>query len=258
MSSVISSEPRSWSPARSPWLDRVVASPAALARTAGVLYLVLAIGSSVSFAVSASVFDADDPSSTAEAIRSSTALIRTAFLSELVAVVAFGLTALVLHELLRHVQRLAAAAMAMCVAVSVAIQSANLVNQYTALRVVTSDAYQSAFGAAGSDALGRVFVDMQHDGGFLVAQTFFGLWLVPLGYLVIRSGWFPKVLGVVLVVASATYILKLFVDVVAADLGDRLSPVASAIEALAEVVFICWLLVKGVRTNLETVEPTGT
>ena len=93
----------------------------------------------------------------------------------------------------------------------------------------------------------KLFVDMQHDGGFLIAQVFFGLWLLPLGYLVIRSGYFPKVLGILLLVAGVTYVGKLLLDVVAPDAGDRISMVTSAIEATVEVAFITWLLVKGVR-----------
>jgi hypothetical protein len=48
-----------------------------------------------------------------------------------------------------------------------------------------------ALGAAGSDALAGLLAGMHHD-GYLIALVFFGLWLLPLGYLVVRSGYFPK------------------------------------------------------------------
>jgi Domain of unknown function (DUF4386) len=80
------------------------------------------------------------------------------------------------------------------VAVSVAVQSLNLLNHYTARTIATSEEYPRMLGQAGSDQLGLLFADMQHN-GFLIAQMFFGLWLLPLGYLVIKSGYFPKVLG---------------------------------------------------------------
>jgi Domain of unknown function (DUF4386) len=222
-------------------------SPRSLARTAGCFYLVLAVGSGFAFSVNSRIFESDDAKALADEIRSSTALVRAAFLSELVAVMFFVLTAIVLYRLLEHVQQLVAAVMVICVTISAAIQSLNLLNQYTALRIATDDGYARVFGQDGSDALAKLFVDMQHDGGFLIAQVFFGMWLLPLGYLVIKSGYFPKVLGIVLLVAWATYVGKLLLDVIAPDTGDRVSTATSAIEAVAEVAFITWLLAKGVR-----------
>lgn len=193
------------------------------------------------------IFESDDAEAVADEIRSSTALVRASFLSELVAVTFVVLTAIALYQLLKHVGPLVAVAMVVCVAISAAIQSLNLLNQYTALTIATDESYANIFGKEGSDALTKMFVDMQHDGGFLIAQVFFGMWLLPLGYLVIRSGYFPTVLGILLLVAGVTYLGKLLLDIVAPDAGDRVSTAASAIEAVAEVVFIAWLLAKGVR-----------
>jgi len=235
------------SPNQTPPQARRASSPRSLARAAGILYLVLAAGSGFAFSVNSRIFESDDADAVADEIRSSTALVRAAFLSELVAVTFFVLTAIALYQLLKHVGPLVAAAMVICVAISAAIQSLNLLNQYTALRIATDDNYARVFGKEGSDALTKLFVDMQHDGGFLIAQVFFGMWLLPLGFLVIRSGYFPKVLGILLLGAGITYVGKLFLDVVAPDSGDRVSTAASAIEVVTEVAFIAWLLVKGVR-----------
>jgi hypothetical protein len=58
---------------------------------------------------------------------------------------------------------------------------------------------------AGSNAL-VLLLDTQHY-GYLIAQIFFGLWLVPLGYLAYKSGSFPRALGVLLVVAGGCYLV---------------------------------------------------
>lgn len=217
-------------------------SPKRPARTAGVFYLILAIGSGFAFFVNSRIYDANDAAAVADEIRSSTALVRAAFLGELVAVTFFVLTAITLNRLLGHIAPLVGAAMVACVAISAGIQSLNLLNQYTALRIATDDRYAVAFGSEGSDTLAKLFIDMHHDGGSLIAQAFFGMWLLPLGYLVIRSGSFPKVLGILLLFASATYVGKLVLDVVASSTGKRISTVASMIEAAVEVVFILWLM----------------
>ena len=77
--------------------------------------------------------------------------------------------------------------------------------------------YVAAFGAEGSDALVMLLMDLFHY-GFLIAQIFFGLWLVPLGYLAYRSGIFLKALGVVLVVGGISDLLDPLVAFLLPDL----------------------------------------
>jgi hypothetical protein len=92
-----------------------------------------------------------------------------------------------------------------------------------------------------------LFIDMQHD-GYAVDAMFFGLWLLPLGYLVHRSGRFPRVLGILLVGAGCGYLL----DVCAVFLAPGISAgvarfIAVPAAAAGELTFMLWLLVKGVR-----------
>jgi hypothetical protein len=75
--------------------------------------------------------------------------------------------------------------------------------------------------------------------------VFFALWLAPLGYLVIRSGQFPKVLGGALIVGCAGYLARVCVNVLAPALDVEL---LGLVGVLPEVAFLGWLLVKGVRT----------
>jgi Domain of unknown function (DUF4386) len=133
------------------------------------------------------------------------------------------LAAMALYLLLSHVIQLAAQAMVTLVAVAVAIYSLNLLNQYTALRIATDQAYLRAFGRAGSDQLVLQFADMQHNGYYLAAM-FFGLWLLPLGELVITSGYLPKVLGVLLIIGGVGYLVDLFVRFLVPGFGAGISP----------------------------------
>jgi hypothetical protein len=227
-----------------------VTSPKAVARIAGALYLVLAAGSGFAFVyLNSRIVESDNAAATADNIRSSTALFRTAFVSDLVGTTFFLFTAMALYVLLKHVNQLVATAMVTIVAISVAIQSLNLLNQYTALRIATNDAYTRIFGKEGSDALTMLFMDRHHDGGLLVAQMFFGLWLLPLGYLVIKSGFFPKVLGVLLIGACFAYLAELFLGIITPDSGDSIATFTGPIQAIAELSFIAWLLFKGVSSQ---------
>jgi hypothetical protein len=167
-------------------------SPKTLGRIAGSLYLVVAVlGGFAELYVRSSIVVAGDAAGTADNIRGSATLFRVGFVSDLVQATFFLLTAMALSLLLRDVHELVARAMVVIVSVSVAIICLNLLNQYVALSVATGDEYRTVFGAAGSDALVGLFADM-HASGYLIAQMFFGLWLLPLGYLVYRSGYFTR------------------------------------------------------------------
>jgi len=217
--------------------------PKALARTAGALYL----GMSVCFVVAGSLRSqvvGTHAEAAAERIRDSVMLFRVTLAVELMSAALFLLTAGALFLLLKHVKRLVAAAMVVCVALSVGVECMTLVNQYAALTVATHPEYARVLGQAGSDALVMLFSDLQGK-GLLIDELFWGLWLLPLGYLVGKSGWFPRLVGVLLIVGGFAWLGKLFVTVLAPDLRG----VASALTAgaIGELVFIVWLLVKGAK-----------
>jgi Domain of unknown function (DUF4386) len=232
-------------------------SPSALARIAGVFYLIVAVTATFSEIVRSRLVASSDAAATAENLRSSSTMWRVSFAADLVQSVSFLTTAMVLYVLLKHVNQLVAAAMVVCVSISVAIQSLNLLNGYTALMIATDDKYSRAFGEPGSDALTLLFTNMREKGGFIIAQLFFGMWLLPLGYLVISSGYFPKLLGGVLIAGFLTYEIELFVLALAPHIGDNIGPFASAIEAITELFFLVWLIAKGVKTPIASGRPVG-
>lgn len=218
-----------------------------LARIAGVLYLIVAVcGSFAELYVRSGIVVPGDAAATADNIRASATLFRFGFVADLVQATCFLLTAMALYLLLRHVDKRVAAAMVTFVAVSVAIMCLNLLNQLAALLIATGEDTSGAFGPAGSDALVLLFAELQRN-GFLIAQMFFGLWLLPLGYLVVRSRSFPKVLGVLLAIGGVGYLVDLFVQFLAPAVAERIAPVVLAPAAVAELSFIAWLLVKAVR-----------
>ena len=133
-------------------------------------------------------------------------------------------------------------------AIGAGITCLNTVFEFEAVRIATGAVNLTAFGAAGSNALVLLLLDTQHY-GTLIAQVFFGLWLVPLGYLAYKSaGWFPRWLGVLLVVGGVCYLVDLLAAFLVPDFGQNIHTFVTIPSALAEISMVLYLLVIGVKT----------
>jgi hypothetical protein len=99
----------------------------------------------------------------------------------------------------------------------------------------------TAFTAAQSQALASLFLDI-YAHGFTIAHIFWGLWLFPMGYLIVRSGFLPRVIGVLLTIAGLGYL----VDFTLFFLYPDVAVSVSNFTFVGEVVLILWLLIKGV------------
>ena len=223
-------------------------SPKRLARIAGVFYLLVGIfgGFAEGFG-DPKMYVAGDAAATAGNVLANPGLVRMIVVAHLVNAIFFVLTAMALYILLQHVNKSMARAMLVFVALAVGITTLNAVFQFEGLQVATNSAYAAAFGAAGSNALVLLLLDIQHY-GTLSAQVFFGLWLAPLGYLAYKSGLFPKALGVVLVVAAVCYLVDLLAAFLVPDFGKQIHSFIVIVPAIAEIWMVLYLLVVGVRT----------
>ncbi|WP_157248113.1 DUF4386 domain-containing protein [Nonomuraea typhae] len=220
-----------------------------LARLTGALYLVVAIlGGFAQLYVRARVFVPGDAARTAENVVAQATMFRLGFLADLVQVTCFLGVALLLHHILRQTSAALARAMLVLMAVAVSMICLNLLNHLAALLVATQPAYADAFGGTGgSQALVLLLLDM-HRYGYLLAQMFFGLWMLPAGLLVRRSGLFPKPLGLVLIAGAAGYLADLFAQFTVPALAGTLAPFVLTTATVAEVWLLVYLLTIGVRT----------
>ncbi len=217
-----------------------------LARTAGVLYLIVAVfGGFAELYVRSSLIDPDNASATAQSIRDSAGLFRFGFIADVLQATVFLLLAMALYLLLRRFGEMVARSLVVFVAISVAIMCLNLLNQLTALTIATGDS------AVHDDAMVGLFTEM-HANGYLIAQIFFGLWLIPLGVLALRSGWFPKALGWLLIVGGIGYVLEAFALFAVPDLSTTVQAILVAPSAVAELWMVVWLLVKAVPSDERT------
>src|SRR5919199_541540 len=229
-------------------------APKRLARLAGLLYLFVGIfGGFAEGYVYPKMYSAGNAAATAGNVVANAGLVRLDVVAHLLDGTFFILLAMTLYILLKHVHKSMARAFVLLVALATGIICLNAVFMFEGLRVATDSTYTAAFGTAGSNALVLLLLDTQHY-GTLIAQVFFGLWLVPLGYLAYRSsGMFPKWLGVLLVVGGVGYLVDLLTAFLVPDVGTAIHPFVGVIPtALAEITMLVYLLVVGVKT----VKPT--
>jgi hypothetical protein len=147
--------------------------------------------------------------------------------------------ALALFQLLKVVRKNMASLMVILFLVGVPIAMLNEVTQLAVLRLLSGADYLNAYPTDQLQALAYLLLGL-HDQGLLIAHIFFGLWLLPMGYLVFQSGFLPKIVGILLVIAGLGYVVQSF----AAFLGYNLNIIV--ITGLGELVFLLWLLIKGV------------
>jgi hypothetical protein len=229
-----------------------VTSPKRLARIAGAFYLFVAIfGGFAEGVADKALYVAGDAAATAGNVVANPGLVRIGVVAHLVNGVFFVLTAMALYLLLNHVQKNAARWMVVLVALAAGITGLNAVFQFEALQVASNPTYATAFGAVGTNALVLMLLDIQHF-GTLAAQLSFGLWLAPLGYLVYKSEMFPRALGVVLVVATACYLVDVLMAFLVPDIAKQISPLMVIGPIVAEIWLLGYLLVKGVRSPRRT------
>jgi hypothetical protein len=213
-----------------------------LARTAGIAYLLMFLGAWAQLGVRAGIHVPGDAATTAQNLTADATMFRLALVADIAMATAFVAVGVLLFRLLRHVNRPAAGALVVFVAVGAGMILSNLLLHQAALLVATDTAYE----ALRSDELVLFLLDL-HQVGYTLAGIFFGLWLLPLGYLAYRSGLFPRVLSIALVVAGGSWI----VDTLAAFLFPDLPAVVHTIltaPTFAEFWLIAYLLIKGVRT----------
>ena len=218
-----------------------------IARLAGLCYLVVVVlGGLAELVVRARVTVPGDAVATAAAYADNVGLVRFGILADLIQAVFFLATAVLLNRLLRGVDADLARLMVVLVAIASGLITLNMVFQQGALIVVTDSAYVSAFDEAGHEGLILLLTDLQYH-GYLIAGIFFALWLVPLGLLVIRSGWFPRWIGVALILGCAGYLAETVTIFAAPDLGEQIAEIVVLPGAVGELSMMLYLLVVGVR-----------
>ena len=223
-------------------MDSIMDSPKRLARTAGALYLLVAIlGAFAMLVVDARMYVAGDAAATAGNLIANSGLVRAGVVADLIQATLWVVVAMTLYLLLKHVSKSAAGAMVVLAAIGAGITMLNGVFRFESLRVATGEV------GAASNSLALLLLDTQHY-GVLIAQVFFGLWLCPWAVSRTNPAWFPKALGVLLIVGGACYLVDTLALFLAPGFGEAISAYVVIPSTIAEVWMVGYLLVIGVRT----------
>jgi len=214
------------------------------ARIAGLLYLLTSIpGVFCLIYIPSHFIVRGDAAATASKIANSEFLFRVGIVSELTGFIGFIFVVRALYRLLVGVDKAKASLMVTLMLVSIPISLVNVLNEIAALKLVHGGDFLSVFDKRQLDALAMLFLNL-HFQGFMVAQVFWGLWLMPFGVLVFRSGFLPRILGVLLVVACFGYLANSLVGF--GVLPDVFSRVVVRL-TICELPIILWLLIMGAK-----------
>ena len=221
-------------------------SPQRTARIAGALYLavlIFAILGGLRF----SLIKPGDVSSTIANIQANQLLFRLGTVSDLIHVTSFLLLAWSLYVVFKPVKKELSLLFVFIVLASVAVQSINLLINYSAMQTLIQSTTTTTFDLPQLQAQADFFQSL-FDNGTLIAQVFFGLWLFPLGYVVSKSGYVPKILGTLLMIGSVGYLLDVLVFFIFPQYRIISTP-GLIIATISELSLTFWLLFKGININ---------
>jgi hypothetical protein len=231
-------------------VNAVPTSPLVYARVAGLLYLIIIVFGIFSEAfIRSSLVVTGDATATATNILASKPLFRVGFAADSIMLLSDVAIAVLFYVLLKPVSKTLALIAAVFRLTQAAILGFNLLNYYTALLLLTGTEYAIAFEADQLNSMAMLFLNM-HSHGYDLGLIFFGLSNVFLGYLVIKSDYFPGVLGYGLIAAALVYLMGSYTRFLFPDYISFITP-AYIVPLIAELSFCLWLLVKGVKVDRE-------
>jgi Domain of unknown function (DUF4386) len=217
---------------------------------AGACYLLLGIAALVGFYHSPLVLP--DASAMARQLMAMSDLrFRIAVIADLVAVIAGIPMALLFYELFRTIHRRQAALLALLVLVPAPVTFVGLLNYVAARLLLQGAPVVAALSGTEREALGMLFVDL-HAWGVMAEEVFWGLWLLPFGYLVIRSGFVPRLLGVLLIIGGVAYSAHSLITLLTGGQRFPLYEQATMLaRGAAEPPVMLWLVFKGAAARKE-------
>jgi len=215
-----------------------------LSRIAGVLYLIVIITGLFSLMfVPKNLFVYGNALETAQNIYQKTGMFRISLASSVICYLAFTFLVIFLYQILSTVDIFTARVMMILALISVPISFYNLINKYAILDLIkdnTSDLVQK------SPKIMELLNN--YDNGIFILTVFWGLWLLPFGFLVFKSGFYPRIIGVLLMIGCFGYLINFFGNTLYDDYQNILVlQYLKLLPTLGEFSICFWLLVVGAR-----------
>jgi len=218
------------------------------ARVAGLAYLtVAALAMFANFAVLENLIEPGDATATAANITGSEGLFRAGLASFLVVIALDVILAWALYVYFRPVNRHLSSLIAAFRLVFATIFGVALINLFSVLHLMSGASYLTAFEGGQLDAQMMLAVD-GFNYGWLISLAFFGIHLLLLGYLILKSRAAPKLLGILLVLAGAAYVTDTLANALLTNYADYETVfllMVAVPSVIGELAFALWLLLRG-------------
>lgn len=216
------------------------------ARRAGLLYLVVVLtGPFILLYVPGRIFVAGDAAATAANLLAHETLFRASLVAGIVGELCFLGAVLFLHRLLKEVGRDLALLMVILIFLVAPVGLVGTANGIATLTVLHGD-YLAAFEPAQRDALATLLLEFERH-GVLVSEMFWGLWLLPLGGLIWKSGFLPRWLGGWILANGLAYVAISTTGLLVPEHLKRVSALSTPL-LFGEMALMLWLLIVGVRS----------
>jgi hypothetical protein len=225
--------------------DMRMNSPQKTARAAAFVFLIVFfLGMSTELFIRPGIMVPGDAAATVKNIAASETLFRLSMVSDLIRQSLLMLLTLILYKLLKPVNKTIASLMAIFYLVCFPIAMLNELNHFAVMLLSSGAGYSTAFTSDQLNALVMFFLELRKYGTFIT--QLFSFWVLLLGYLVFKSGFLPRILGILLMLAGLSYtvlavVFFLFPNFDATILG--------LFTFIAETLFYLWLLIKGVNVK---------
>lgn len=218
-------------------------------RIAGALYLMIIAGGLFAVGyVPAAVGISGDPVATAHNILAQETLYRFGLAVHLIIALCNIPLAAIFYDVFKVVSESLARIIVFFILVAVGIESVNLLNQFVPLVLLTGDRYTSVIIAEQLQAQAYMPLELQNI-GFNLSLAFVGCYCLVAGSLIVRSRVLPRLVGVLLTIAGAAYVVNCFISIVAPGFAAGLFPYIQLPSFIGEASLCLALLIKGVHVE---------
>jgi len=222
-------------------------SPQPWARTGGAAYLVIIVlGFAGEMLIRNKLIVSGDPAATAQNILMHPLLWRLGIAGDITMHICDAVVGIVYYVLLKQVNRNLALMALFLGLVQTAVLVANKMNLVMPILLLGNGAYLKTLGQQQLEILAYLAIKA-HGYGFGIGLIFFGCECLLDGWLIIKSGYFPRVLGIMIQIAGCCYLLNSFALILSPALADSLFPVILLPPFIGELSMALWLLFKGVN-----------
>ncbi|AXT50688.1 DUF4386 domain-containing protein [Aquimarina sp. BL5] len=213
--------------------------PKKTARLTGFIGIIVLVSGSLAHSINTKLLNFDNAIETTNNILSSESLFRLSFVSGLIMETVFVFYAFFLYKLLRPVNKNNATLMLILALLPVPIFLMNQLNLFAVLLSAKEQMQEQMM----------FYINLNKNGGFIVS-IFFGLWLLPLGYLVFKSSYLPKILGIFLMIGCFGYLINFIQGFLFPGTEATLwtNPVL-IITHISELLLMLWLLIMGINVK---------